>query len=278
MNSEKLLVMLQAYVDDSASDVGDRRLFLAGYISTAESWVHFSDIWSEALAAAPSIDYLKMSEANALQGEFRGWDGEDRDRKVRSLAAVIREIQPLSIHSSISRSKVGSIIKPVVPHVFSSPYVLCFNAIMLPIAVRQIQAGTKVPIDFIFDSQEGLGDEARTIYRLMREAQPEQIRELLSVDPQFRDDKLVVPLQAADMLAWHVRRRYERLEPNAWFVPDYLSIKDGQHIGIDIEDEQLEKISKGLVEQLENAPTSKREWKEAVNILDQLRNLGLLPR
>lgn len=278
VRARKLLVILQAYVDDSASDAGDRRLFLAGYVSTAENWAQFSDLWADALAARPSISYLKMSEARALQGEFRGWRGEDRDRKVRKLANIIRQLRPLSIHASVSRSRVEDILKPVVPYVISNPYALCFSAIMMPMAAEQARLKTNVPIDFIFDSQEGLGEEARTIYRLMREAQPEPIRNALSVDPLFRDDKLVMPLQAADMLAWHVRRRYERLDHGAWFVPAYLSVEDGLHVAIDLEDEHLENMSKGLAEILGNAPTRKKDWKAAVNELDRLRILGLLPK
>ncbi len=278
IRARKLLLMLQAYVDDSASDVKDRRLFLAGYVSTAENWAWFSDLWSEALAASPSISYLKMSEARALQGEFRGWDGDARDRKIQNLAAIIRRLRPLSIHSSVSRSSVDHILKPVAPFVLSSPYALCFSAIMMPIAAEQARQNNTVPIDFIFDSQEGLGEEARTLYRLMRESQPEAIKSALSVDPLFRDDKRVLPLQAADMLAWHVRRRYERLDSEAWFVPDYLSIEDGRHIAVDIEAEQLEKIAAGLLETIKDAPTSKKRWKEAVNELDRLRVINRLPK
>ena len=278
IRARKLLVMLQAYVDDSACDTGDRRLFLAGYVSTAKNWAQFSDLWAAALAAAPSISYLKMSEANALQGEFRGWSGEERDRKVRRLANIIRQLRPLSIHASISRVRVDDLLKPVMPYVLSSPYALCFSAIMMPIAAEQARLKTNVPIDFIFDDQEGLGEEARTVYRLMREAQPEPIKTALSIDPLFRDDKFVMPLQAADMLAWHVRRRYERLDQNAWFVPDYLLVEDGLHVSIDIEDEQLENMAKGLKEILGDASHPKKEWKAAISELDRRRKLGLLPK
>ena len=59
--------MLQAYVDDSASDQGDQRLFLAGYINAADRWIRSSDAWAEVLRDPPAIGYLKMSEANRFQ-------------------------------------------------------------------------------------------------------------------------------------------------------------------------------------------------------------------
>lgn len=215
VRARKLLVVLQAYVDDSASDNGDRRLFLAGYVNTADKWALFSDAWAEELRRAPSIDYLKMREANNLSGQFKGWSEEDRDEKLRDLSRLIRHFQPASLHASISRLDVERLIKPVAPYNFSSPYLYCFNAIMIPLAMSQFssQQDVRVPIDFIFDDQQGLGEEARAIYKAVRLQQPSHIRELLSVDPIFRDDKLVLPLQAADMLAWHIRRHYETGDP-----------------------------------------------------------------
>jgi hypothetical protein len=60
---EKPLAFLQAFIDDSASETGDQRLFMAGYITSAETWVHFADAWAKELKSAPPISYLKMVEA-----------------------------------------------------------------------------------------------------------------------------------------------------------------------------------------------------------------------
>lgn len=51
---------LIAYVDDSA-ETGDA-LVLAGYISTAENWVEFSQEWKELLSLRPPWLCFKMNE------------------------------------------------------------------------------------------------------------------------------------------------------------------------------------------------------------------------
>jgi Protein of unknown function (DUF3800) len=272
----KLLVMFQAFIDDSTSDKGDRRLFLAGYINTADNWTLFSDAWKEELCSDPAIDYLKMTEAQWLRGEFRGWSAEDRDKKLRGLARVIRHFQPVSIHYSVSRNEVNEIIKPVAPYGFASPYFYCFNGIILPLATQQAKYPIKVPIDFIFDNQEGLGEEVRFIYKCIRDIQPKTVRDMLSVDPLFRDDKQVLPLQAADMLAWHVRRQYESGEKDKWFVPDYLSVDDRPHFGGDIDATHLrafaEKYSKVRgAEKLR----SRSAWKETMKKMQNLESQGI---
>ena len=112
VRARKVLVALQAYVDDSAKQTGDRRLFLAGYINTADKWIRFSDVWQEELQRAPAINYLKMSEANCLGGQFRGWSIKARDEKLKGLARLIRHFKPASIHSSVSRAEVDEIMRP----------------------------------------------------------------------------------------------------------------------------------------------------------------------
>ena len=239
------MAVLEAYVDDSASEHGDRRLFLAGYINTAEKWARFSDVWRDQLRASPSLAYLKMSEANNLSGQFRGWPRADCDEKLKGLARLIRHFEPRSIHSSVSRIEFAEIIKPVAPYGFSKPYFYCFQAIMIPLAYSQCESGgDRVPIDFIFDDQQGVGKEARFFYQLIREAQPRAIQKLLSASPVFGNDKEIVPLQAADMLAWHVRRNHE-VDPEQFSVPRHLC-SDGLHRATDFNSQQLRSMADGF--------------------------------
>jgi hypothetical protein len=115
--------MLQAYVDDSTSEVGDQRLFLAGYINTADRWIRFSDAWKEELQAPPGeIDYLKMSEAYVLRGQFQGWSPEDRHEKLRGLSRVIRHFKPASIHCSVSTNEFASTVALTAPYGLARPY------------------------------------------------------------------------------------------------------------------------------------------------------------
>jgi hypothetical protein len=157
----KPVAVLQAFIDDSASESGDRRFFLAGYVNTADRWIRFSDAWEAELRTKPSIEYLKMREANCLGGQFRNWSTADRNEKLEALSQLIRHFQPRSVHCSVSRSEYERIVQPVAPYGFGMPYYICFSAIMISLANLQLESGgPSVPIDFIFESQEGLGEDA----------------------------------------------------------------------------------------------------------------------
>jgi Protein of unknown function (DUF3800) len=212
------MVTLHAFVDDSSSDVGDRRLFLAAYINGAGPWIDFGEKWRAALYQAPKISYLKMAEAQNLSGQFRGWSATDRDHKILQLARVIEASRPWSVHCSISRSEYAKIVAPVAPYPLKQPYFSCFWGIMRTAADYHLQldrsrpANTwKVPpLEFIFDEQGGLGADAALWYNWLKNSEEPDIARLLGDTPIFGDDKQMVALQAADMLAWHVRRRHER--------------------------------------------------------------------
>jgi hypothetical protein len=229
------------------------------------------------IKAPPSINYLKMSEANSHSGEFAEWTADARDEKLRGLARIIRHFGPTSIHSSISKAEFKDIVSPYAPHGFNQPYFYCFQAIIVPLANSMLEYGLpKVPVEFTFDEQGELGDEARFFYRIMRDGQPAPVRSILSRDPIFSNDKLVVPLQAADMLAWHVRRNYIKT-PNAFQVPDFLSA-DGRHMAVDIDTKWLTRIAEGYAQipgtqELRTRAT----WRKTMREVRRLEEAGARP-
>ena len=218
-----------------------------------------------------------MAEAQNLRDQFRGWDVPARDQKLRGLARVIRHFKPKSIHSSVSRAEFKSIVTPVAPYGFNRPYLYCFDAIMVSLANSMLEYGLpRVPIDFIFDEQGGVGEEARFFYRIIRDGQPAAVRAMLSRDPIFRDDKLVLPIQAADMLAWHVRRNHIK-NPAAFQVPSFLSA-DGIHMAVDIDSAFLRRIADGYAkipgtQQIKD----KRAWKRTMLDVERIEEAGGRP-
>jgi hypothetical protein len=63
--------------------------------------------------------------------------------------------------------------------------------------------GVDAKVDFIFDQQTGISADLPLFFDHMMRSLPRQARKMVSEVPIFRDDKVMIPLQAADMLAWH---------------------------------------------------------------------------
>lgn len=205
----KYIVILQAFVDDSRSESADKEFVLAGYMTTALQWMKFSDEWTAVLNQAPKIESFHSIEALHLKGCFKGWRRADRDEKVMRLAEVIDRHPMASFDTRLSVASFKRILAPIAPYDLQNPYFVVFYGVMANAAGQLHANEINVPIDFIFDEHGAVGPDAALWYGYMKAMMAPHLRSLLGSAPIFRDDKKMVPLQAADMLAWHLRRSRE---------------------------------------------------------------------
>ena len=162
--------------------------------------------------AEPSIPYFHTSEANAGEGAFEGVSEEFRRMKVRDLAAIIGKHEPVGLISWVAFEDWKEIILPRVRPGFEDPYFPLFDWIVKELFNYQATSGIReFAVDYVFDDRtetemkanlvrihEGIRKEASSVPELHR---------MLGARPVFKDDKTILPLQAADLLVWHKRRQ-----------------------------------------------------------------------
>ena len=204
-----LIFVLQGFFDDSGSHASDPYYVLAGFISTVESWESFSDEWRAKLNEYPGLQYFKMSEANAMKGQFRsGWNPRTRDQRVFELAEIVNKHAMVLVTSWLKRSDFDDFSNGIEDtRGFSDPYFLCFYQLVFAVNSFQL-ANSNAECDLVFDEQGKLGPETLLGWEAAKIATVSDERlnifENLSL-PLFRSDLKSLPLQAADMLAWTVR-------------------------------------------------------------------------
>ena len=192
------MMALQAYVDGSGS--GDPQfLILAGYVASSETWQSFSQQWKEQLDHA-RLGRFKMNEMV---------------RRPEIAAYFYRLIEDHDILAAISvvidTAALTRVIRDVVPasvigrdHL-ENPYYVAFRAIIENLATHQDKLGLLDPIDFIFDEQS----EKTPILQFwdwMKVFMRPELRKRIGSTPIFREDEKFMPLQAADLYAWWVRK------------------------------------------------------------------------
>lgn len=225
VRSHRQIAMLKCYMDDSGSDEQPSGVFiLAGYVMEELRWEDFAEKWDAQLKRDPPIDYFRMADAESGGGEFEGIDSPFRKMKVRDLALVIQSCYPTPLAVRLRWDQYNDIVKGNVPKEFENPYAILFFQTMRGNCELQIKfnnlygslpmpPGVEIglkPVEFIFDEQ-GAITEAQCLdwYFKLRDKLPEPHRTMVGNTPRFLDDRKINPLQAADMLAWHLRRDFQ---------------------------------------------------------------------
>ena len=208
--ARRKLLMLTAFFDDSGTDGSGPFCVIAGYISDVERWKAFSDAWAGELQADPRISHLKMTEANNRRGPFWGWDIVARDRKIERLAEIISQYAIGGLASIVSHKAYLREAKGFLPDTIDNPYWLCFQRVILESARIYGHECAGGKINFVFDTQgEGYERRAALIHSGWEKAQSTAYQPLVG-SITFASDLDILPLQAADLLAWHIRRRSDR--------------------------------------------------------------------
>jgi Protein of unknown function (DUF3800) len=190
-------MVLNAYIDGSGT--GDRKfLVLAGYIAEADAWIEFSKEWKSQLDEA-GFPYFKMHE-HASRPEIAAWFYriiERHDIKA-AVSCVIHTDELVQVNQSI---KYPSHI--INTYEIENPYYFGFKAIIDVLAQNQAQLGLRERVDFIFD-EESEAERAREGWKLMKNNSAPEVLELLGEAPTYRNDKKLMPLQAAGLYAWWI--------------------------------------------------------------------------
>jgi hypothetical protein len=209
------MVMLQAYVDDSGSSQRDHTFVLGGFVSTVDDWKRFSGAWKKALDAKPTIAYFKANQAILGRGEFKGWTDAEVAAKVRSLVTVVKCHVMVRVHCWMAWEDYKGFKGAFLPEV-DDPYFQLFYRLIYAVAGFQVQYHWDTPTDFGFDDQGKLGEDTLRWYAIARQILSPAFKRVLGDTPSFEDDKEVLPLQAADLYAWSVRRRLRNNTPPDW--------------------------------------------------------------
>lgn len=211
----RTIVFLRGFFDDSGSNANEPYCVLGGLVAPVEAWLTFADEWRNALNGPPKLDYFKMNEAHRLKGQFEGWDEPERDDRVLKLAEIAAKHASLTVGVLISRPvwegamarfrKLSPLSDQQFP--FSlDPYFILFYELATVISEvrRQIQWGEDC--DYVFDNQGALGDRTAGFWGTFLDGASDNVRQYAGQKPTHADDKIMTPLQAADLYAWQVRR------------------------------------------------------------------------
>lgn len=211
------IMTLHCYVDDSGSEPQSKYYVLAGYIAKVGEWRNFTEQWNERLLSS-GLAYFKMSEAMNWSGEFseeNGWNAESIEKEVDHFSKIIFDNCASSVSCRIQHSHFRQYVNSIPSRIpknnrAKTPYYLLFCSIISRYWMRCEQLNIKERCEFIFDNQHGYEHKAKELFPMILDGNklmfPRSHRSYIGSTPAFEDDKEYLPIQAADMMAWLLRR------------------------------------------------------------------------
>jgi hypothetical protein len=251
---------VQAFFDDSGNEPTSPIFVLAGFITTNQRWAAFSDEWQLALEEPPRLEYFKMAEAEHFRGQFskrKGWTNENRDARLITLANIVAKYAIVRVHASILHSSfhqwIKSIRNPTRNSAQDNPYFALFQLIVQIVSALRVRAFNNDPCEIVFDEQGSMGADAIYFWEKFRRNPAATASETADLfhgyfdnPPIFRDEKKCLPLQASDLYAWQLRRRF--VETDGLPRSPLLALEKIESLGFDLSDEAVRNISQSLVE------------------------------
>jgi len=217
LNRGRLLVVLTAYFDESGIH-GDSKVFaMGGYLAPKEMWNRLEKEWNSTLEKY-EIGFFHMTDCENGFAQFEGWSKTKREDLIKELIKIIRQNGLFSICSAVvledytdaRQTELGQRFLPDEPYYFGFEHCLYLTA-------NKVDAKDPKPIAFVFDLNAFSG-QATSIYRQIKDNDNGPIDTTRLGEIVFGEMKTLLPLQAADILAYEVykdclNRRYDERRP-----------------------------------------------------------------
>jgi hypothetical protein len=255
---------LKAFIDDSGSGGDSPWFVLAGYIGTAAAWDSFDKPWRKVLDGPPKLEYFKHSEVYGSDTQWGPFTLEQRNQRIDDLIKVIGKHARRAIYVRLKQKDYDEVIKPYIPPMWQNAYYFLFIGFLSSATGMEKWAGNSRMIEFFFDSNQQVEKPSKKLYGQV--CGLPQFAGMVE-DIHYKDEKLFWPLQAADLLAWQVRRRFSVEEPERPQYEMALNCPLDTPFVHTITRESLEELGEAMDENAKalwasmGYPESMRKWK-----------------
>jgi hypothetical protein len=194
--------ILTIYCDDSGTHPKSRVAVVAGYLGQITQWRRFEKDW-KGLLAEFGVTQMHRAKLEAFQGEFEGWNESRRRLFLRRCHLLMREYTKMPIGIAVIKEQFNSILPREIRDKFGGVYGWCAQECIVAARIWCENHSHDEPIQWVFESGTiGHGQVGAMFQELHLHS------EWLIKGWAFQD-KSVVPLQAADVLAYEVFKQVE---------------------------------------------------------------------
>lgn len=191
----------------------DKQLSFAGWISDSPRWHVFQQEWDDLLVDYPGITTIHMStlmrRGNDQQYQNHVFTVKrSRERLVNRAVDIINKHTLAMVACGVDCEAYGRVMSQSArKKIGRDAHVFVFRRVMKHIVDALQELKWPYPTALILDDNREYGKECYSHYSLAREHEPSWRQSFGSI--AFADDEVYPPLQAADILAWFMKKRHE---------------------------------------------------------------------
>jgi hypothetical protein len=204
----RLLMLQVAYIDDSGRGQG-AAFVLAGFIAKSDDWIAFDHDWQAVLDGSPKLAYYKGQEMHASD-------------RTSDFVGVIEKYHFQPIRVIVPRKAYEEAFYAQIASGMDTEYFVACMSVIEATGKHVENEDEAERLRVVFD-WENSTEEQRIRWGFMwgMSLASERERRRFTAPPDFRDDKEVVALQAADLYAWYLRFsvNYQREQGREWHDP-----------------------------------------------------------
>jgi hypothetical protein len=210
LSHKSWLQMHTAYFDDSGTHGSADVVLLAGVFGHQYQWQYFSELWAAKLAdpspGKPPLTRFHMTECQGSHGEFAGWKRTETDFLVHELGRIIVRCGLWAHATAISRKDWDDLITGDFRKYVGDAEGFCIRDIHIRTVNWCHTRGGGSELAFVFDHRPERKKENERFFGLFEAFQNEHKGTPKLTSLTFEGSQKVLPLQAADLIAWEIYR------------------------------------------------------------------------
>jgi len=214
-----VVALAEAYFDESGTDEGNQFLCVAGYVFKKENALKLGIEWRKMLGKY-DLPYFHMSECAHRVGIYQHLTKEDCDNAAREAIRLTKLYASKGIAVSLDKQAYALIPKDGL---FDNPYALVCGQVFFGVRDWADETGFNGDVAYFFESgANGFGNANSAMHRMYNE--PKLRSDFRWGSHIFIEKERAIPLQCADLLAWHWLTHNKRIQKGEKIRKDFKSL------------------------------------------------------
>jgi len=240
------VLAVTCYLDDSGTDANAPYTVVAGLLLNKYGLQIFEEVWPKLLKYHGVKPPLHMKDFGKPKGLYSMWTYEQKFTLFADVISIINHLKIHSVAATLNQPQFNTIMNIEFKKEMGI-YAMCYMACVFTAYKHAEHMKYYDDIAFILDlGTRNVGHVIRA-HKSMKKLQRDEPSLLNNIGTiAFNDDNSIIALQAADIIAWGVRRRLDGLPFRMGYEPIVSLFDKDAHLQFPWESSDFQEFKEGI--------------------------------